>query len=56
LQAEVDLLAEIMRQPRDFAFSSHIFFIFFLPSFTFIHLHSPSLTFIGTAPAGGFLT
>jgi hypothetical protein len=33
LQAEVDLLAEIVRQPRDFAISSHIFFIFF----TLIH-------------------
>jgi hypothetical protein len=29
LQAEVDLLAEILRQPRDFASSRHI--LFFLP-------------------------
>jgi hypothetical protein len=30
-------------------------FLFFLPLFTFIHLYSPLLTFIGTAPKREFL-
>jgi hypothetical protein len=33
---------------------SAIIFLFFLPSFTFIHLHWPSLTFIGEGSERGF--
>src|SRR5208283_2002237 len=49
-QAAIDLLADGLGQPRDFAVSSHRVFSFF----GFIHLHSPSFSRVGEVEGGGF--